>query len=292
MTSRASHRRRRPGSSDRHVADSFPQGKGTIRGLLASHGLRPNPSYGQNFLTDPNVIHRIVDLADLGPESSVVEIGGGTGTLTGVLAATGARVVVYEIDAGLVRVLEETVGDLPNVDIRHADATNVDLGRDLGEGTWSLVANLPYNVGTGIVLDALRYTPSIDRFVILVQREVADRLLAPAGSRTYGIPSVVAAIHATGSIAFTVPPSVFYPTPAVESAVVDLRRHAAPDGAERAIEIATVAFGQRRKMLRGSLSGVIADPTVVLERSGVDPTARPEDLTSGDFVSIARELEA
>jgi len=274
------------------VVEPGPQGKNTVRGLLAEHGLRPNQSYGQNFLVDPNVINRIVALADLEAGSSVVEIGGGTGTLTGALAATGAQVVVYEIDAGLVRVLEETVGDLPNVEIRHADAATLDLGEDLDGGPWSLVANLPYNVGTGIILDALRYATAIEHFIVLVQREVADRLLAPPGSRTYGIPSVVTALHATGSMAFTVPASVFYPTPAVASSVIELHRHAAPEGAERGIEIATEAFGHRRKMLRRSLAGVIADPAAVLERAGIDPTARPEELAPMDFVSIAAEMNA
>ncbi|MEA2025016.1 MAG: 16S rRNA (adenine(1518)-N(6)/adenine(1519)-N(6))-dimethyltransferase RsmA [Actinomycetota bacterium] len=269
-----------------------PQGKATIRGLLAEYGLRPNQSYGQNFLVDPNVIRRIVRLADVSSRSNVVEIGGGTGTLTGALAATGARVVVYEIDAGLVRVLEDSVGDLPNVEIRHEDAGLVDLHGDLGEGTWALVANLPYNVGTGIVLDALRHAPCIDRFVIMVQREVADRLLADPGSRNYGIPSVVTALHASGSVAFTAPPTVFYPSPSVDSTVVELMRRTAPDEAERAIEIATVAFGQRRKMLRRSLADIIPDTVPLLERCGIDPTLRPEDLSPVDFVAIAAEVEA
>jgi len=272
------------------VADLRPQGRGAIRSLLDEHGVRPNQSYGQNFLADPNVIDRIVRLADLDPGARVVEIGAGTGTLTRGLAATGASVVTYEIDAGLVRILAGTVGDLPNVEVRHADAASARLSDELDGGPWALVANLPYNVGTGIVLDALRTAPSIDRFVILVQREVADRLLAPAGSRTYGIPSVVTAIHATGTMAFTVPPTVFYPAPAVESAVVELRRRPAPPEAGRAIDLATAAFGQRRKMLRRSLSDVLDDPIGVLERCGIDPTARPEHLAPEDFITIAREV--
>lgn len=273
------------------MAEPGPQGKATIRGLLAEYGLRPNQSYGQNFLVDPNVIRRIVRLADVSSESRVVEIGGGTGTLTGALAATGARVVVYEIDGGLVRVLEDSVGYLPNVEVRHEDASHIDLHDDLTGGPWSLVANLPYNVGTGIVLDALRHAPDIDRFVIMVQREVADRLLAGPGSRGYGIPSVVTALHASGSVAFTAPPDVFYPTPSVESTVLELVRHPAPDAAERAIEIATAAFGQRRKMLRRSLAAIVPEPVSVLGRCGIDPTLRPEDLSPDDFVAIATEVD-
>lgn len=286
----ASHPRTPPVSSEPPVGEPGPQGKATIRGLLAEYGLRPNQSYGQNFLVDPNVIRRIVRLADVSSRSQVVEIGGGTGTLTGALAATGARVVVYEIDAGLVRVLEDSLGDLPNVEIRHGDAGNADLNSDLDGGPWSLVANLPYNVGTGIVLDALRHAPNIDRFVIMVQREVAERLLATRGSHAYGIPSVVTALHASGSVVFTAPPSVFYPAPSVDSTVVELIRHPAPGDAERAIEIATTAFGQRRKMLRRSLSGIVPDTVPVLERCGIDPTLRPEDLSPGDFVTIAAQV--
>ncbi|MGB5565556.1 MAG: 16S rRNA (adenine(1518)-N(6)/adenine(1519)-N(6))-dimethyltransferase RsmA [Acidimicrobiia bacterium] len=272
------------------MADPSPQSRAVVRGLLDDYGLRPNRAYGQNFLVDPNVIQRIVRLAAVGPDSNVVEIGGGTGTLTAALAAAGARVVVYEIDAGLVRVLHHTVGDLPNVEIRHADAGDADLDRDLGPGPWSMVSNLPYNVGTGIVLDALRGAPRVDRFVLLVQREVAERLLAGPGSRAYGLPSVITSLHAHGSMAFSVAPTVFYPAPSVASAVIELDRHPAPENAERAIEIASAAFGQRRKMLRRSLATVIPEASETLERCGVDPTARAEDLSPAAFLAIAGEV--
>jgi 16S rRNA (adenine1518-N6/adenine1519-N6)-dimethyltransferase len=261
-----------------------------VRALLSEYGLKPNQAYGQNFLVDPNLIRRVVRLAGVGPDSNVVEIGGGTGTLTAALAATGARVVVYEIDAGLVRVLQHTVGGLPNVELRHADAAEVDLGRELGPGPWSMVSNLPYNVGTGIILDALRRAPAVRHFVVLVQREVAERMLAGPGSRAYGVPSVVTSLYAHGSIAFSVAPTVFYPTPSIASAVIVIERHAAPENAEQAIEIAGAAFGQRRKMLRRSLATVIPDASDVLVRCGIDPTARAEDLTPESFVAIANEV--
>lgn len=273
------------------MADPAPQGRAEIRTLLNEFGLKPNKAYGQNFLVDPNVIQRIVRCAAVGPESNVVEIGGGTGTLTAALAATGARVVVYEVDAGLARVLEHTVGDLPQVEVRHADASIVDLHRDLGTGRWSMVSNLPYNAGTRIVLDALRGAPNIHRFVLLVQREVAERLLAGPGSRSYGIPSVVTSLHAHGSIAFSVAPTVFYPAPSVSSAVIELDRHPAPENAERAIGIASAAFGQRRKMLRRSLAAVIPETSDTLERCGIDPTERAEDLSPASYVAIAAGVE-
>ena len=121
---------------------------------------------------------------------------------------------------------------------------------------------------------------------------MAERLLADPGSRSYGIPSVVRALHASGSVAFGAPPSVFYPTPSVESTVVDLVRRSAPGRAEQAIELATVAFGQRRKMLRRSLAGIVPDAVSVLERCGIDPTLRPEDISPDDFVTIATEVHS
>lgn len=290
MMSPACRPRTRPASSVHRVAEPAPQGKAEIRALLDEFGLRPNQAYGQNFLIDPNVIQRIVRCATVGKDSNVVEIGGGTGTLTAAVAATGARVIVYEVDAGLVRVLQHAVGDLPNVEIRHADASSVDLDRELGVGPWSMVSNLPYNVGTGIVLDALRGAPNIDRFVLLVQREVAERLLAGPGSRLYGIPSVVTSLHAHGAIAFSVSPTVFYPAPGVASSVIELDRHPPPENAERAIGIAGAAFGQRRKMLRRSLAAVVPETADVLQRCGVDPTQRAEELSPEAYVAIADEV--
>jgi 16S rRNA (adenine1518-N6/adenine1519-N6)-dimethyltransferase len=139
-----------------------------------------------------------------------------------------------------------------------------------------------------LVLDALRRVPQIERFVVMMQREVAERLVAGPGNRQYGLPSVVTGIHAVGRLAFTVPAQVFYPPPRVESAVIVLDRVAAPEGAERAIEIAAAGFNQRRKMLRGALAGVFDDPVEALVRTGIDPTARAEDLSPADYLALAR----
>jgi 16S rRNA (adenine1518-N6/adenine1519-N6)-dimethyltransferase len=264
-----------------------PQGRARIRALLDAAGLRPRRSLGQHFLADPNVTRRIVRLAGVGAEDRVVEIGAGTGTLTAALAATGARVVAYEIDTGLVEILREGVGDHPNVEIREDDVAKMDLSVDLGEGPWTMVSNLPYNVGTGIVLDSLRDAPEIVRFVVMVQREVADRLLATAGTRTYGVPSVIVGLHARGRMAFRVSASVFVPPPEVDSAVIELDRVPAPADAEAAIELAAAAFGQRRKMLRRSLAGVLADPEGALQAAGIDPTSRAEVLSVDDYVALA-----
>lgn len=263
-----------------------PQGRGEIEALLATHGHRPKKQYGQNFLTDPNIVRRIIDVADV-EGRNVVEIGAGTGTVTRALAAAAHHVVTYEIDHGLVPILTDALAEIPNVDVRFDDVTEIDLTGELGSGPWVMVANLPYNVGTGIVLDTLRHIPNVDRLVVMVQREVAERLVAEPGSRTYGIPSVVVGLHSDARIALAVPPQVFQPQPRVDSAVVLIERRDAPERAERAIEIATAAFGQRRKMLRRSLADVFADPVAVLEVAGVDPTARPEQLDPVTFVAIA-----
>ena len=153
-----------------------------------------------------------------------------------------------------------------------------------------MVANLPYNIGSRLVVGVLRRVPAVDRVGVLVLREVADRLLARPGSRTYGVPSVVIALHADAAIAFTVPPAVFFPVPEVDSAVVEIERRAPLPNTERAIELAATAFQQRRKMLRRSLAGTVEDPGATLRAAGIEETARPEDLSAVDFVHLAGVL--
>jgi len=264
-----------------------PQGRREILDLLDRHDCKPRKALGQHFLADPNIVERIVRMAGVGAESRVVEIGAGTGTLTRALAATGAHVVASEVDPALKPVLEESVAGVRSVDVRLADATEVDFAAALGDGPWTLVANLPYNVGTPLVLDLLRNAPGITRFVVMVQREVADRLTAGPGSRKYGVPSVIARIHAMVRFGFTVPPQVFVPPPDVESAVVLLERVATPPHAGQAAVLAQAAFGQRRKMLRRSLATALTDPEAVLESVGIDPTQRAEDLSIDDYLAIA-----
>ncbi len=273
------------------MGDDGTQARSEIRRLLDAHDHRPTKSYGQNFLADPNIVRRLIDAADLSPDSYVVEIGAGTGTMTAVIAERVGTVVAYEVDESLAPILAETVGDLDNVELRFDDAAKIHIGEALGEGEWTLVANLPYNVGTGIVLDALQHAPNIKRIVVMVQREVADRLLADAGSKTYGLPSVTTGLHAVGRIAFSVPRQVFEPVPRVDSAVIVLDRVEAPPLAARAVEIAAAGFGQRRKMLRRSLSSVLANTEVILNEAGIDPTTRPEQLDPLDFVRIAQAEE-
>jgi len=262
------------------------QGRGEIRALLARHDHRPNKMLGQHFLADPNLVSRIVRTAGVGAGENVVEVGAGTGTLTRALAATGARVVAYEIDRHLEPVLSDALRDT-DVELRLTDVTAVDLAAELGPGPWTMVANLPYNIGTRLVLDTLRTVPAVVRFVVMVQREVAERMVAGPGSRVYGLPSVVVGLRASARIEFGVSREVFYPHPDVDSAVVVLERREPAPEVVRAEALAGAAFGQRRKMLRRSLRGFLADTDATLRRAEIDPGARPESLAPEAFVRIA-----
>lgn len=262
------------------------QSRSEISALLEAHGLSPRRHLGQNFLADPNITRKIVKVAEVGPGSKVLEIGAGTGTLTRALAAAGAAVIAYEVDERLRSLLEEVTEGL-DVDLRFADASDIDLTTGLGDGTWTMVSNLPYNVGTPLLLDSLRWVPSITRFVVMMQLEVAQRLVARPGSPSYGLPSVVAGIHSDARISFKVPAHVFFPPPRVDSAVAVLDRIPAPGHSERAVEIAATAFNQRRKMLRRSLTPILEDPADALASAGIDPTARAEDLSAGDYLRLA-----
>jgi len=262
------------------------QTRSEIAALLESHGLAPIHRLGQHFLADANITRKIVDLAEVGPGSNVVEVGAGTGTLTTALASTGAHVVSYEVDEGLRPILEMVTTGL-DVDLRFEDAAKADLKHDLGREPWVMVANLPYNVGTPLVMDALRHLHAIHRFVVMVQREVAQRFAATPGTKDYGLPSVVSGIYAHARLAFRVPPQVFYPPPRVDFAVAVLERKPIPEYAEDAVRLPRAGFCQRRKMLRRSLESVVDEPVSLLEKAGFDETARAENLSPSDFLHLA-----
>jgi 16S rRNA (adenine1518-N6/adenine1519-N6)-dimethyltransferase len=202
------------------------------------------------------------------------------------LAEAGASIVAYEVDRRLRPLLAETTAGL-DVDLHFADAMDVDFATELSGTGWKLVANLPYQIGTPLLLDLLRQVPAISDFTVMVQLEVALRLIAEPGSEYYGLPSVVVGLHAEVLIYIKLSPQLFYPRPKVQSAVVGLRRKPAPPLAERAIELAGAAFGQRRKMVRGSLRGVLDDPDRLLARAGIEPTRRSEDLSPSDYLRLA-----
>ncbi len=258
------------------------------RGLLDRFGIRPKRSLGQNFVVEPNTVRRIAELAGVGVGDRVVEVGPGLGALTLALLETGAEVTAVEIDDVLVEVLEEVAGDHGSLRIVHADAMGVDWESLLGAGPWTLVANLPYNVSVPLVCDLLDDVPAIVRLVVMVQLEVADRLVASPGDDAYGLPSVKVAYHAEARKVGRVPPSVFLPRPRVDSALVDVVRRPEPLVAadpELLFRLVRAGFAHRRKMLRGALRGIVDEAGLVA--AGVDPTLRAEDLDLAQWAAIA-----
>ncbi len=243
---------------------------------------------GQNFLCDPSMVDKIVRLADVGQGDRVVEIGPGLGSLTLGLAAAGAKVLAVEIDRYLVPVLSEVVAGL-DVDIRHADAMTLDWDAELGQDSWAVVANLPYNVATPLILDLLAAQPQLQRWVVMVQREVGERLAAAPGDKACGIPSAMLSYFGTAAIVGSVPAQLFLPQPKVESVLVRIHRSPTPrvDAPfDRFSQLVRTGFGQRRKMLRRSLAGLLDIDSI--ETAGVEPTARPEELTLQQWGALAR----
>ena len=266
-----------------------------VRDLLSAHGVSPSRALGQNFVADPNTVRRIARLAGVGPGDRVVEIGPGLGSLTLALAETGAEVTAIELDRHLLPVLRSVV-EPHGVRVVQGDAMTLDWESVLGTGPdgsggpggWSLVANLPYNIATPLVLDLLEGVPAIERMLVMVQREVGERLAAGPGSKTYGIPSVKVAYRASAEVVGRVPATVFIPPPRVESVLVRLQRLPAPPvDADPAVlfRLVEAGFGQRRKMLRRSLAGLV-DPAA-FERAGVRPEARAEELALADWARLA-----
>lgn len=254
--------------------------RATVGSLLDEHGLAPRRQLGQNFVADPNTVRRIARIADIGPDDHVLEIGAGLGSLTLALAETGASVLAVEVDRGLVPVLRQVVAEASNVSVVEADALRADWSTLLaGSKRWVLVANLPYNVATPLVCDLLDDVPSIERMLVMVQREVAERFCAAPRTEAYGAVSVKVSYWATARIAGTVPASVFVPRPNVESALAEIVRRSAPaTTADRVtmFHLVRTAFGQRRKMLRRSLATEV--PAAIFEAAGIDAQRRPEEL--------------
>ncbi len=250
--------------------------------LLSQHGLAPRRAFGQNFVVDPNTVRRIARLASVGPKDHVVEIGAGLGSLTLALAETGAQVRAIEIDDGLVPVLREQVADMPNVRVVHADVRKLDLNHELDPARrWVLIANLPYNIATPLVADILDRVPAIERMLVMVQKEVAERFVATPRTPAYGAVSVKIAYWAEARIEGLVPATVFLPRPNVDSALVSITRRdkpAVPVGIDREwlFTLIRTGFAQRRKMLRRSLAGLVDGEG--FRRAGVSPEARAEEL--------------
>jgi len=286
-----------PRSSRSATASSTSPSPGSPspRALLEAHGVEPSKALGQHFLVDPNLARAIAADTGAGPGDAVVEIGAGLGALTTALAQRGVeRLLAIEFDDALVPALRSVAEAHPAVEVLAADATKVDWPTILDDPVWIACGNLPYNVGTAIVLSLLQRAPMVRTLVVMVQREVAGRLVAtPSAREGYGPTSLRVAYHADATILRTVPASVFWPRPSVASAIVRMERRERPvvDVDETALwRVVDEAFAQRRKTMRGALRRLAAaDPEAVLAVAGVDPSARPEEL---DLVAFARVAEA
>ena len=271
-------------------------GAADVREIAARLGIRPAKRLGQNFVIDPGTLRRIVTLAGIQPDEDVLEVGPGLGSLTLALLPVARRVLAIEIDPVLAAELPRTAAAMApglagRLEVVTADAARV--GPLPGEPPGVLVANLPYNAAVPVLLHLLGTVPSLTRGVVMVQAEVAARMTAPPGNRTYGVPTVKLAWFARMRRAGPVPSSVFWPAPRVESGLVAFTRHGPPVPGLPAAEVFAVvdaAFAQRRKMLRSALAGWAGSPAAaegILRRAGVDPAARAESLTVAQFAAIA-----
>jgi 16S rRNA (adenine1518-N6/adenine1519-N6)-dimethyltransferase len=266
-----------------------------VRDLADKLGIRPTKTLGQNFVVDANTVRKIVRVADLAPDDVVVEVGPGLGSLTLALLEVADRVVAVEIDPVLAAELPRTIADRARAgtsfEVVLADA--VQVSELPGPAPTSLVANLPYNVAVPVLLSMLARFDSLRHGVVMVQAEVADRIVAGPGSKIYGVPSVKTAWYAEARRAGSVPPPVFWPVPRVDSGLVAFTRREPPRTAatrEQVFAVVDAAFAQRRKTLRAALgpwAGSPARAEELLRAADVDPSARGEQLTVQDFARIA-----
>lgn len=271
-------------------------GAGQIRELAARLGVKPTKTWGQNFVIDGNTVRRIVRVAEVGPEDVVLEVGPGLGSLTLALLAQAKSVTAIEIDPKLAAELPITVathapGAQERLEVVQKDAMKV---RELaGAQPTALVANLPYNVAVPVVLHLLEHFPTLEKVLVMVQLEVAERLAAGPGSKTYGVPSVKAAWYADVTLAGRIGRNVFWPAPNVDSGLVKMVRREPPEtdvDRQQVFAVIDAAFAQRRKTLRAALAGwaggaVQAEAALI--EAGVDPRARGERLGVTEFAAVA-----
>ena len=276
----------------------------SIRRIADQIGLRPTKTRGQNFVHDANTVRRIVSLAQVGAADRVIEVGPGLGSLTLGLLETGAEVVAIEIDEMLANQLPDTVaermpGAVERLEVVLSDALDVKVIP--GAEPTALVANLPYNVAVPVLLHMLAICPQWSTGVVMVQSEVADRLVADPGSKIYGVPSAKLAWYAEAIRVGNVPPTVFWPVPNVDSGLVRITRRRPPhvDGRDprvtrsQVFRVVDAAFASRRKMLRSALAGLCGGSIAASElitAAGIDPTARGEALDIGDLARVVEAL--
>ncbi|WP_434453377.1 16S rRNA (adenine(1518)-N(6)/adenine(1519)-N(6))-dimethyltransferase RsmA [Lentzea sp. E54] len=272
-------------------------GPAEVRRLAAELDIRPTKKLGQNFVHDPNTVRKIVAAAGLTPADVVLEVGPGLGSLTLALLPNASQVVAVEIDPPLAHRLPQTVREMDpeNADRLHVvlkDAMKV-TQEDLPAQPTAIVANLPYNVAVPVVLHLLAELPSLQKGLVMVQAEVADRMAAKPGNKIYGVPSVKLAWYAEARKAGAVGKNVFWPAPNVDSGLVAFQRHEKPLSTvdrKKLFAIVDAAFAQRRKTLRAALKGWAGnahDIDELLRKAGIDPQQRGEQLSVIDFIRIA-----
>jgi 16S rRNA (adenine1518-N6/adenine1519-N6)-dimethyltransferase len=273
------------------VTDHPVPGARRLREVLARHGVAPKKSLGQNFVIDPNTIRKVIDIAGVAESHSVLEIGAGAGSLTLGLAAVAAHVTAIELDARLLPVLGEMLREVRNVDLVAGDALTLPLD---AFGASGLVANLPYNVATPLVLRVLREAPEIEHLTVMTQREAGQRLAAAPGSKVYGHVSVMVAYFGEARVVSAVSPKAFYPVPNVDSVIVriDRKPQRAPEHREWLFAIVRAGFSQRRKALRNALGSItgLNEADAAIAAVGIDPSARAEELDLDHFLALSEAL--
>ncbi len=278
---------------------------GTARVLRAFH-IRPRKRFGQHFLVSRRVLDRLLEEAAPSATDRLLEIGAGLGTLTAALGAAGASVTAVEVDDRLMPILRATTARFPNVRIVHGDVMRMNLGEVVGEGagTLKIAANLPYGIASPLLIRALESLPTLERAVVTIQSEVAERILAKPGSKTYGALTVAIRYRAEAARVMRVPPGAFFPPPEVDSAVIRLTVLSRPRVAvadERLfVTVVRAAFGQRRKVLRNALAGIRpgdgpplggAEVEDACARAHIDPRRRGETLSVEEFAALADALK-
>lgn len=277
---------------------------GATAEVLRRFGIRPRKRFGQHFLISQRALDRILEAADLSPGDSVLEIGAGLGTLTTSLAQRAGSVIAVEVDEGLIPALRMAVSHYPNVQIVHADILELmEEGRGkkeedrLPSSFDKVVANLPYNVASVLIVKLVETPLGLSRMVLTVQREVAARLAASPGTKAYGALSVAVQFRATVQVVDRVPATAFYPPPDVESAIVRIDVRARPavnvTDERRFFAVVRAAFGQRRKTLRNALTGLGIRPAAVAEAclaAGIDPQRRGETLSLQEFAALSAKV--
>ena len=270
-------------------------GKSDLKDMMEKHDLRPSKSLGQNFVVDPNTILKIIRAANIEKGEQILEIGPGLGSLTSQLSVT-SKVVAIELDRYLIPALEEVLnhfGKRENVEIVQEDAMKIDWQEFFTQrqGVWKMVANLPYNIATPLLVTLLENAPEIQAIYVMVQLEVGERFAASPRSKAYGIPSVKAQYWAETKVLGKVSPNVFLPVPKVDSAILQIIRKSSPPEVNYAnfSRLIQTAFQHRRKMIRKSLTTLI--PMSNFTIAEISPQSRPEELSVADWVKLTNTLE-